>query len=47
MMNDEAVAQLRTDMFHAAEKDIEENNAGRFAVHKLRMLPQVVEIMQK
>lgn len=46
-MNDEAVAKLRVDMFNAADRDIEENEAGRFASHKLRMLPTVVDMMQK
>jgi len=47
MMNDEAVANLRSKMLQAAERDVEENEAGRPAVHKLRMLPQVVDLMQK
>lgn len=34
-------------MFHAADKDTDENREGRPAVFKLRMLPQVVEMMQK
>ena len=46
-MNDEAVANLRSKMLQAAERDVEENEAGRPAVHKLRMLPQVVDLMQK
>lgn len=46
-MNDEAVAKLRVDMFNAADRDIEENESGRFASHKLRMLPTVVDMMQK
>lgn len=46
-MNDEAVAKLRVDMLNAAERDIEENENGRFASHKLRMLPTVVDMMQK
>ncbi|GAA6061535.1 hypothetical protein JCM10212_002742 [Sporobolomyces blumeae] len=47
MMNDEAVATLRSKMLQAADRDIEENDNGRPAVHKLRMLPQVVDLMQK
>ncbi|KAK4047842.1 Transcription factor iws1 [Microbotryomycetes sp. JL201] len=47
MMNDEAVAKLRVDMLEAAEKDVEDNEQGRYAVHKLRLLPRVVEMMQK
>ncbi|BGP21073.1 hypothetical protein JCM10213_007591 [Rhodosporidiobolus nylandii] len=47
MLNDEAVATLRNQMFTAAERDIEENEMGRPAVHKLRLLPKVVELMQK
>ncbi|GAA5920423.1 hypothetical protein JCM1841_003391 [Sporobolomyces salmonicolor] len=47
MMNDEAVATLRASMLQAADRDGEENENGRPAIHKLRMLPQVVELMQK
>jgi hypothetical protein len=46
-MNDEAVARLCQQMFLAVSQDIEENEAGRFAVNKLRMLPLVIEMMQK
>ncbi|GAA5913226.1 transcription factor SPN1 [Sporobolomyces salmoneus] len=47
MMNDEAVANLRSRMILAAERDVEDNQDGKPAVHKLRMLPQVIELMQK
>lgn len=47
LMNDEAVATLRVDMLTAADRDVEDNEQGRYAVHKLRMLPQVVQMMQK
>ncbi|GAA5977398.1 hypothetical protein JCM5350_002452 [Sporobolomyces pararoseus] len=47
MMNDEAVATLRSKMILAAERDQEDNQDGKPAVHKLRMLPQVVDLMQK
>jgi transcription factor SPN1 len=47
MMNDEAVANLRSKMILAAERDVEDNQDGKPAVHKLRMLPQVVDLMQK
>ncbi|KAK4056122.1 Transcription factor iws1 [Microbotryomycetes sp. JL221] len=47
MMNDEAVATLRRDMLDAADRDVEDNERGRYAVHKLRLLPRVVEMMQK
>jgi hypothetical protein len=47
MMNDEAVATLRNKMMTAADRDTEENQMGRPAVHKLRLLPEVVELMQK
>lgn len=47
MLNDEAVASLRKDMLRAAEEDFEQNNLGRPAVYKLKMLPRVVELMQK
>ncbi|GAA6005327.1 hypothetical protein JCM11491_002659 [Sporobolomyces phaffii] len=47
MMNDEAVANLRSRMIVAAERDVEDNQDGKPAVHKLRMLPQVVDLMQK
>lgn len=47
MMNDEAVATLRTEMLRAADDDVEENNLGRPALNKLRMLPKVVDLMQK
>lgn len=46
-MNDEAIVRLRNEMYTAADADIEENEAGRYAVHKLRMLQNVVEMMQK
>lgn len=46
-MNDEVIAKLREKMLHEADKDIEENETGKYAVHKLRMLPEVVEMMQK
>lgn len=46
-MNDEAIVRLRNDMYTAADADIDENEHGRFAVHKLRMLQNVVEMMQK
>ncbi|SCZ96069.1 BZ3500_MvSof-1268-A1-R1_Chr8-1g09983 [Microbotryum saponariae] len=45
--NDEKVAELRTAMLRAADADITENEAGRYAPNKLRMLPRVVEMMQK
>ncbi|KAI5481908.1 transcription factor Iws1 [Pseudohyphozyma bogoriensis] len=45
--NDEMVVRLRMDMLAAAEKDVDENEAGRFAVNKLRMLQEVVDAMQK
>ncbi|GAA6052570.1 hypothetical protein JCM3770_003248 [Rhodotorula araucariae] len=47
MMNDEAVATLRSEMLRAAEEDVEENNVGRPALNKLRLLPKVVDLMQK
>ncbi|GAA5977507.1 hypothetical protein JCM11641_000984 [Rhodosporidiobolus odoratus] len=47
MMNDEAVAALRNQMFTAADHDAGENEIGRPAVNKLRLLPKVVELMQK
>lgn len=34
-------------MLQAAEKDSEENLLGRPAIYKLKLLPSVVEIMQK
>lgn len=46
-MNDEAIVLLRNKMFQAADADIEENEANRFAINKLRLLPTVVEMMQK
>lgn len=47
MLNDEAIDRMKKDMMTAAERDVEDNEAGRFAVHKLRLLPQVVNLMQK
>ncbi|GAA6030504.1 hypothetical protein JCM8097_006178 [Rhodosporidiobolus ruineniae] len=47
MLNDELVATLRNQMLNAADRDIEENDLGRPALHKLKLLPQVVELMQK
>jgi len=47
MLNDEAIAQLRSKMMVACDNDIEDNEAGRFAIHKLRILPDVVNLMQK
>ncbi|GAA5833536.1 hypothetical protein JCM11251_003521 [Rhodosporidiobolus azoricus] len=47
MLNDEAVAQMRMQMMSACDRDLEENELGRPAVHKLRLLPKVVDIMQK
>ncbi|GAA6009421.1 hypothetical protein JCM10207_003774 [Rhodosporidiobolus poonsookiae] len=47
MLNDEAVAALRSEMMTAADRDTEENELGRPAVHKLRMLAKVVDLMQK
>lgn len=38
---------MRTLMLQAAEKDSEENLLGRPAIYKLKLLPSVVEIMQK
>lgn len=46
-MNDEAVAKLRVDMLNAAAQDVEDNESGKYAVNKLRLLPSVVEMMQK
>lgn len=46
-MNDEAIVKLRIEMMAAAEHDLEDNGAGKYAINKLRMLPRVVEIMQK
>lgn len=46
-MNDEAVATLRSEMLRAADEDVEENNLGRPALNKLRLLPKVVDLMQK
>lgn len=46
-MNDEAVVKMRSEMLQAADLDNEENKAGKPAVHKMRMLPAVVEMMQK
>lgn len=46
-MNDEAIITLRAEMFLAADLDIEENEAGKFAYHKLKLLPEVVRLMQK
>ena len=46
-MNDEAVAGMRGEMINAAQNDADENEKGRPAVHKLRMLPLVIEMMQK
>lgn len=34
-------------MLAAADKDVEENEAGRPAVFKLRMLPEMVGVFQK
>ncbi|BGP36034.1 Transcription factor iws1 [Rhodotorula toruloides] len=47
MMNDEAVATLRSEMLKAADLDQDENDVGRPAVNKLRLLPRVVDLMQK
>ena len=47
MLNDEAVATLRKDMLRAADDDREQNELGRPAVNKLKMLPRVVDLMQK
>lgn len=47
MLNDEAIAQMRSKMMVACDNDIEDNEAGRFAIHKLRILPEVVNLMQK
>ncbi|GAA5934093.1 transcription factor SPN1 [Sporobolomyces koalae] len=47
MMNDEAVANLRNKMILAAERDVEDNQDGKPATHKLRMLPKVIDLMQK
>ncbi|GJN94587.1 hypothetical protein Rhopal_007670-T1 [Rhodotorula paludigena] len=47
MINDEAVAHLRREMLQAADRDVEENELGRPALHKLRLLPKVVDLMQK
>lgn len=46
-MNDEAVVRLRNEMFSAADADINENEEGKYAIHKLRMLPTVVDMMQR
>jgi len=46
-LNDEAVATLRSEMLRAADEDVEENNLGRPALNKLRLLPKVVDLMQK
>ncbi|KAK4700815.1 transcription factor SPN1, partial [Phenoliferia sp. Uapishka_3] len=46
-MNDEAIVRLRNDMYTAADADVEENEQGRFAINKLRMLHNVVDMMQK
>ncbi|KAM0787115.1 hypothetical protein ACM66B_006370 [Microbotryomycetes sp. NB124-2] len=46
-MNDEAVATLRVEMLTAADRDVEANQQGMYAVNKLRLLPRVVEMMQK
>lgn len=46
-MNDEAVVKMRLEMMQAAERDVEANKDGQPAVHKMRMLPAVVEMMQK
>lgn len=46
-MNDEAVANLRSKMILAAERDVEDNQDGKPAIHKLKMLPRVVDLMQK
>lgn len=46
-MNDEAIINLRSEMYMAADADIEENEAGKFAYHKLKLLPEVVRLMQK
>ncbi|KPV72713.1 uncharacterized protein RHOBADRAFT_38826 [Rhodotorula graminis WP1] len=47
LMNDEAVATLRSEMLRAADEDVDENNLGRPALNKLRLLPKVVDVMQK
>ncbi|GEM11912.1 transcription factor Iws1 [Rhodotorula toruloides] len=47
MMNDEAVATLRSEMLKAADLDQDENDVGRPAVNKLRLLSRVVDLMQK
>ncbi|GAA5869505.1 hypothetical protein JCM16303_000493 [Sporobolomyces ruberrimus] len=47
LMNDEAVANLRSKMILAAERDVEDNQDGKPAIHKLKMLPRVVDLMQK
>lgn len=46
-MNDQMVTKLRQDMETAANEDIDENERGSFAFHKLQMLDRVVETLQK
>lgn len=46
-MNDEEISRLKKDMLIAVERDLEENENGRPAVYKLRMLDSVVDMMQK
>lgn len=47
LMNDVMVAELRRDMDTAAEQDIDQNERGSFAFHKLKMLDRVVDTLQK
>lgn len=47
LMNDQMVTKLRQDMETAANEDIDENERGSFAFHKLQMLDRVVETLQK
>lgn len=46
-MNDEVVVDLRKRMIVAAEDDTRTNNEGRPAIQKLKLLNEVVEMMQK
>lgn len=46
-MNDEVVVDLRKRMIDAALADTKANDEGRPAVEKVKLLSEVVEMMQK
>lgn len=46
-MNDGDVAKLIKKMEEAAASDVTDSVLGKPAVHKLRLLPEVVAMMQK